>query len=58
MKIKIFFLETKLSQINSTAAEISPEILNSSKATKGEDKHISFNIASMQKKWKDLLWEC
>jgi len=40
-------LETKLSQINSTAAEISPEILNSSKATK-EDKHISFNIASMQ----------
>lgn len=50
MKIKIFFLETKLSQINSTAAEISPEILNSSKATKGEDKHISFNIASMQKK--------
>lgn len=28
--------------------KIPPEILNSSKATKGEEKHISFNVASMQ----------
>lgn len=34
--------------MNSTAAEISPEILNSSKATKGKDKHVSFNMASTQ----------
>ena len=48
MKINFFPLEIKLSQINSTAAKILPEILNSSKATKGEDKQISFNVASMQ----------
>lgn len=37
--------EVKLIQ---QAAEISPEILSSSKATKEKDKHISFNMASTQ----------